>query len=277
MRHKKQPCLNPKRVVAWGRGIQSTTLAVLAALGHLPPVDAVIAADTQWERAATYEVGEFYTRWLRARGVAVYHVTGGSVKVDGAEEHVHIPFWTNTGGPLQRQCTRHFKIDVVKRAVRDIFNLPYIPQVTSIEMQIGFSLDEWSRIKGSRVKFIKNTFPLTYQARMTRADCVAYLQEQGLPVPVKSACIGCPYRLPSEWLQLTGGEFSDAVGFDEHNRKNPLKCSGSTAEALYIYKYEQELALRAADLEKDAQRERSKPAGYQIPMELQCEEGYCHV
>lgn len=49
------------RILSWGRGVQSTTLAALSALGKLPPLDAVLHADTGWERAATYEVGDWYS------------------------------------------------------------------------------------------------------------------------------------------------------------------------------------------------------------------------
>ena len=41
------------KFISWGGGVQSTTMAVMSALGDLEPVDAVIFADTGWEREAT--------------------------------------------------------------------------------------------------------------------------------------------------------------------------------------------------------------------------------
>ncbi len=263
-----------KKVISWGRGLQSTVMAVMSALGHLPKVDAVIASDTHWERAATYEVSDFYKKWLEDRGVPVYIIDGGDVRAEGVERSVCVPFWTKNGGPLRRSCTKHFKIEPVRRAIRDIFNLPYIPKPGAIETWLGFTLDEWGRMKHSRVKFIKNVFPLIYTARVDRGDCIAYLEDLGLPVPVKSACIGCPYRKASEFLELPDFELSEAVSFDDKNRHNPLVSDGSTAKEIYVY-HHGPVALRAADLEADAARERAMLPGYQLP--LLCGEGMCHV
>lgn len=44
-----------RRVLSLGAGVQSTTLALMAAHGHFRPVDCAIFADTSWEPAAVYE------------------------------------------------------------------------------------------------------------------------------------------------------------------------------------------------------------------------------
>ena len=258
--------------ISWGCGVQSTTLAVMSALGYLPKVDAVITSDTQWESNRTYEHRDFYTRWLTAHGIPVYITTGGNIRQLGAEEHIHIPFWTQDGGPLHRQCTYNFKIQPIRRLIRTVFDLPNIPAPGTVEQWIGFSLDEWQRMKPSRVKFIKNTWPLI-DKRMSRNDCIDLLQSHGLPVPIKSACLGCPYRQPTEWLAMNNAELSDVISFDEENRHNPLVGCGSTTSALYVYKYRRVVPLRDADLEHDAHHERT---ARQLPLMI-CEEGYCHV
>lgn len=269
--------MKPLQTISWGCGVQSTTLAVMSALGYLPKIDLVITADTQWERAATYAIKEFYTDWLQRHGIAVETVTCGSVKLQGAEEHIHVPFWTETGAPLRRQCTENFKINVIKRRIREHLGLhpsdPPNPQPHSVEQWIGFSLDEWTRVRHSRVQFITNRWPLL-EKRITRTDCVTFLQEQHLPIPVKSACIGCPYRAASEWHEIyleSPTEFYQAVEFDQQNRHNPLaERAGSTSDALYVYRHCTPLA--DSDLERDIRREKQ---GKQLP--LICEEGYCHI
>lgn len=267
----------PFRVISWGCGVQSTTLAVMSALGKLPRVDAVITSDTGWERRATYDMRDFYTDWLRAHGVLVEIVENGNIRQQGAVEHIHIPFWTSNGGPLQRQCTRHFKIKPVKWKLRQGMgfhkNRPPAPKPSACEMWIGFSLDEWTRVKASRVKFIDHGYPLI-ERMMTRSDCIDFLQIQGLPVPPKSACVICPYRQASDWIVMRDqapDEWRDAIDFDESNRHNPLAVrAGDGDDALYIYKHGGPLA--DANLEADAARERSKEA-FQMP--LLCESGYC--
>ena len=109
--------------------------------------------------------------------------------------------------------------------------------------------------------------------RMSKKECVNYLTDLGLPIPVKSACIGCPYRSASEWLEMQDdapAEWLDAVSFDEEHRHNPFaQRDGSTADELYIY---QSGPLRTADLVADARKQRKHK---QLP--LLCEGGYCHA
>lgn len=45
----------PLRLLSLGAGVQSTTLALLAEEGHIPPIDGAIFADTGWEPARVYE------------------------------------------------------------------------------------------------------------------------------------------------------------------------------------------------------------------------------
>lgn len=240
-------------------------------------LDAIITADTGWERKATYEIREWYSEWLSARGLEVHIVSVGNVKEMGGEDHIHIPFWTANGAPLRRQCTREFKIRPIRRKSRELAGydptLPPHPPPGEIEQWLGISLDEYTRMKGSQAKFVINRFPLI-ERRFTRTDCIEFLREHDLPVPVKSSCIGCPYRRASEWMEMKETdpqEFAEAVAFDEANRHNPLAGRDTAADdRLYVYKAAQPLAT--ADLAHDARREKKSK---QLP--LLCEPGYCHV
>jgi 3'-phosphoadenosine 5'-phosphosulfate sulfotransferase (PAPS reductase)/FAD synthetase len=247
----------------------------MSALGELPRLDVVITADTGWERQATYEARDFYVEWLRAHGLRVEIVSEGNIKQDGAIEHIHIPFFTSDGGPLQRQCTRHFKIVPIKRRLRELAGYhatrPPHPPAGEIELWLGISWDEFTRMKESPVQFMRHRWPLI-ELKMSRNGCIDYLAGKGLPVPPKSACIGCPYRSASEWLEMreeAPDEWREVVIFDESNRHNPL--ANSTADELYVYK--QAVPLAEADLEADAKRERQ---GKQLPLMI-CESGFCMV
>lgn len=266
----------PFRVISWGCGVQSTTLAVMSALGELPPVDAVIHADTGWERQATYEARNFYAAWLRERGVRVQIVNNGNIKDQRIKGDIHMPFWTANGGPLRRQCTGDLKITPVKWRLRQLMGYdkskPPHPKARACEQWIGFSLDEWTRIKASPVQFIELRWPLV-EKYMTRGDCVSFLKDQGLPVPPKSACVCCPYRQASEWIVMRDeapNEWEDAIEFDKAHRHIPYLDRKEGDMSLYIYKHGGPLA--DANLEADAARERSKEA-FQLP--LLCESGYC--
>ena len=275
------------RFLSWGCGTQSTALGEMAVQGLTDPLDAVFTADTGWERQATYETRDHYAGRWREAGLPVYVLDAGDIQKDGAVEHIHIPFWTSDGGPLQRQCTKEFKLIPIKRAMREFAGYhptdPPHPKPGEFEVWLGISLDEWTRAvdrktgapKRQKPAYQHERWPLL-EMKLSRQDCIDWLDEQGLPVPVKSACVCCPYRLASEWIEMRDDapeEFRAAVAFDEEHRHNPLAERGaSTVDALYIYKNGPE-ALGEADLDADAERERRR-YGTQIPLML-CESGYC--
>lgn len=276
--HTSKPLQNPFRVIAWGRGIPSTTMAVMSALGHLEHVDAVIHCDPGWEHSGTYDKGDSYSTWLKKHGLYVEVISTGDIRKDGARQHIHIPFWTTTGGQIQRECTRHFKINPKKRRLRELLgyksSTPPAPPPGSIEQWIGFTIEEWHRMKDSTVQYIVNRWPLI-ELKMTRQDCINYLNEQGLPLLPPSSCVGCPYKNARRWLQTTPDEFGQGVEFDELNRCNSLP--NVTSPELFIWHSTRSIPgpLAAADLHANAARERQQPAGFQIP--LMCGAGECMV
>jgi len=258
------------RILSWGCGVQSTVLGEMSAYGDLSRLDAIITADIGWERQATYDIRDWYANRWRGMGMRVEIVSGGNIR-RGAEEHIHIPFWTSGGGPLRRQCTRHFKLTPLKQRSRELAGFhatrPPHPPAGTIEQWLGISLDEHRRAVRSRIRFIVNRYPLL-EMRMVRQDCIAYLEKKGLPVPPKSACICCPYRSASEWLEMRDeapDEFAAAVAFDETNRHNPLATrGGSTEEELYLLRSLEPLGQ--ANLEALAKKERPSSRAIQIPM-----------
>jgi hypothetical protein len=281
------------RVLSWGIGVQSTTLGVMSALGMIEPgIDAIITADTLWERQATYDARDFYMRWFADHDLPVYVVSAGSVLEQGAREHVHIPFWTHNGGPLGRQCTVHFKIEPIRRKTRELLGFhpsnPPHPKKNAVESWVGFSMDELQRAKGSDVAYIIQRWPLL-ERTMSRQDCERLLVGLDLPIPVKSACIGCPYRSALDWVEMyeqAPEEFEQACKFDDDNRHNPLKSDGSTAGALYLFKDAKghPIPLREAfqdeTLQRMAERQR-RAARDQIALfdlsDAMCGEGVCMV
>jgi hypothetical protein len=234
----------------------------LSALGEIERLDAIITADTGWERRATYAARDWYIDWFRGKGLRVEVVGGRDIRVEGADRSIHIPFWTSSGGPLRRECTREFKIRPLRRRARELIglhaSLPPNPPKAAIEKWLGYTWEEVGRQKKSDVQYVIKRYPLI-ELRWTRRDCERFLHDRGLPVPVKSACVACPFRTAAEYLEMReqgSEEFAEAVAFDERNRHNPLaeRC-GSTADELFVYKQastQRPVPLADADLEGDA-------------------------
>ena len=217
------------RVISLGAGVQSTTMALMAAHGELDRPDCAIFADTGWEPRAVYEHLE---RLERALPFPVHRVSAGNIR-----DHIiaktnatggrfaTVPWFTSNGGMGRRQCTREFKIDPLARKQRELLGYvkrQHIP-VNSVEVWIGISLDEAIRMKPARNAWQVNRWPLI-ERQMNRRDCVSWLSERGWTAP-KSACVGCPYHSDDQWRALRDGDpegWTDAVEVDASLRVHGL-------------------------------------------------------
>ena len=197
-----------------GWGVQSWTIAAMAALEELPPLDLAIHSDTGHEASGTYTHAEKWTSWLEERGVSVVTVrpeNNSVVREDWGKKSdspsIEIPAFTlkhpregsaakAKEGQIGRQCTRQWKIMPIRKHLRSILGAGR-PKAESVECWQGISLDEWSRMRNSDVGYIKNVYPLV-DLRMTRMDCVESLQQHNLDVPNKSACVFCPFHKTAE-------------------------------------------------------------------------------
>lgn len=224
------PAYQPKesvklRVLSLGAGVQSTTMALMAAHGEISPMpDVAIFADTGWEPAAVYE----HLRWLASPNVLpfpVHIVQHGNIRDDliskvssTGRRFASIPFFTEGGGIGRRQCTKEYKLYPIWRRARELLDLPprRRPRRGSVEMWVGISTDEAVRMKPAPRQFITNRWPLI-ELGMSRRDCLSWLSSRGYPEPPKSSCIGCPYHSAEHWRAMketAPEEWADAVAID---------------------------------------------------------------
>ncbi len=147
---------------------------------------------------------------------------------------VSAPFFTANGGMGRRQCTREFKIGPLEKLQREL--LGYMPRQRipkgSAEVWIGFSTDEVVRAGAAFTRWAVNRFPLLEQ-RMSRHDCIRWLERRDYPVPPKSACVFCPFRSNAEWRWLRDNDpdaWEEAKRIDALIRNTP---SMSHAEFLH--------------------------------------------
>jgi hypothetical protein len=219
------------RVLSLGAGVQSTTLALMAAACEIGPMpDCAIFADTGWEPSAVYSHLE---RLTDALPFPVHVVSRANIREEimaatrgerAKVQRANPPFYTLSAdgekGLLLRGCTLSYKIDPIQKKMRELLRLnsprSRIPAGT-VEMWLGISTDEVSRVKPDSKPWVARRYPLLDE-RMSRSDCHAWLKRAGWDAP-KSACIGCPYRSDEMWRALTPGEMSDAIEVDEAVRE----------------------------------------------------------
>lgn len=209
------------KVISLGWGVQSFTLAAMAALGELEPVDAAVHADTTHEGKRTYEFADRWRGWLEERGVRVVTVVNKDpvrIVYKSGIVGVDIPAFTldvsGHKGQIRRQCTEGWKIANIHRWLQQNRNK------NRVEQWIGISMDEYLRMKESRVQYITNRWPLI-DKHMTREDCKKWLTSHGLEVPPKSACTFCPFRNQEEWRSMSQvpEDWAEAVAVDRDIRE----------------------------------------------------------
>lgn len=193
------------RAISLGAGVQSTTLALMAAHDEIERPDVAIFADTQWEPAAVYT----HLDWLEKQlPFPVIRVTHGDIRDSIATDRYDpIPWYVDTGLG-RRQCTKVYKLYPIRRMVRQLMNDK--TPAGGCEMWIGISRDEAHRMKPSTVQYITNRWPLV-ELEITRAKCLEKLKQWGVDAP-RSACCGCPFLSDDDWrLRKTQPEWHETV------------------------------------------------------------------
>ncbi len=216
------------RVISLGAGVQSTTLALMAAYGEIGPMpDCAIFADTGWEPKAVYE---HLQRLREMLPFPVHIVSSGNIRDDiltqtntTGQRFASVPWFTENGGMARRQCTKEYKIVPIARKLRELLGYQKGQRIPpkSVEVWIGISTDEIQRMKDPRDKWQVYRWPLI-DTRMSRTDCKIWLAKRGWSAP-KSACIGCPYRNNIGWMDMKKNDpesFLDAIYVDHKIREN---------------------------------------------------------
>lgn len=223
-------------VLSLGAGVQSSTLALMAAHGEVTPMpDIAIFADTGWEPKAVYD----WLAWLETKlPFPVSTVGSGTLRNDQITARVRakkddnggrwasLPYFTREAGSaregiMRRQCTSEYKIQPIEHFIRhELMRLrprQRAPKALTIEQWYGISLDEITRCKKEFVEpWRRNRYPLI-EKRMTRGHCLEWMSRNGYPQPPRSACLGCPFHSDEEWQRIKDGpayEWADVVEFD---------------------------------------------------------------
>ena len=285
-----QPSTIRLRVLSLGAGVQSTTLALMAAHGEIGPMPAcAIFADTGWEPNSVYD----HLDWLCSPNVLpfpVHVVSAGNIReqlmaAGEGNRWASIPAFARTVTPagskvpiydegddgalvevstrrttretvsigmIRRQCTTDFKIVPIRRKVRELAGLTRkrSPTHPVVEQWIGISLDEIIRVKPSREAWQVNRWPLI-EKRMNRRECLAWLRRHDYPEPPKSACIGCPFHDNARWRAMRNHDAEAWTDAVEIDRAIRTGLRGIRGE---VFLHRSAVPLEEADLSTAADR-----------------------
>ena len=214
-----------------GAGVQSFCLALMAAKGEITPMpDAAIFADTQAEPASVYR----WLDWLETQlPFPVIRVTRGSI----TEESLRVRTFKNdperkwvkslipafiknpdgTKGIMGRPCTWSYKVEMLEKTARKLAEIKRGQKDVTVTQWIGISWDELQRMKHGRKPWVQHRWPLI-ERKMTRRQCLEWMEANGYPEPPRSACMYCPFHSDHEWRRLRDEEpeaFAASVQFEK--------------------------------------------------------------
>jgi hypothetical protein len=270
------------KVLSLGAGIQSSVVLLMSLRGELPRLDHAIFADTGWEPQAVYDTVLFLGNQCAEYGVPLHVVScGRRIQDDAVVSQVRgkavdgqrwssMPLHTlqpaglfldeegNTlkmperKGMVRRQCTRDYKIDPIRRKVRELLGVAKgrrVPRDERVEQWFGIGADETRRMRTPDEWWITNRYPLVQDCNppLGRAGCYQWL-EKHYPEHTftRSACIGCPFRSNAEWraIKQNATEWDDVCRVDDAIRK----CRGMRGET---FLHRSCKPLRDAPLDED--------------------------
>lgn len=270
-------------VLSLGAGVQSSTLALMAARGEITPMPtAAIFADTQAEPKAVMD----WLDWLEKQlPYPIIRVTRGSLKQNSLRVikakksgrkylkgliPAYVLNYGGTRGLLSRKCTADYKVEMIVRESRKLCDWKRGEKRNLVDMLIGISRDEVIRMKPSRNAFIENRWPLI-DLGMTRQDCLNWMKRNGYPEPPRSACTFCPFHSDQEWQRIkttTPDEWLEVVQYEKD-----LQAAARRQEALKGIPYLHESCKPIETIKFDA----NIPSHYQVSLFGNECEGLCGV
>ncbi len=239
------------RLLSLGAGVQSSTLALMIHKGKVPMVDCAIFADTMAEPPKVYEWLEFLKKTVSFPVHIVSYRNLEKDVLDASEGNFQaftIPFHTkdiDSGkrGMLMRQCTADYKIKPVVKKIRELLGYSKGQRVslnTKVEMLLGISTDELRRMRMNKLRYIENQYPLINDLEMSRQDCIAWMKDNGYPMPTKSACYFCPFHSQASWKEIKKDDpelFKKAVDMDNKIRdQEKYKIKNKFKDELFLHR-----------------------------------------
>lgn len=272
-------------VISLGAGVQSTTMALMAAHGEIEPMpDAAIFADTGAEPKAVYE----HLAWLMSPNVLPFPVR--TIRLSNMVDDLHdtargaesvagrflgfvaAPFFTRnadgSSGMLKRECTENYKIKIIAHELKRLLGRDPDKAIRSreplVRSWIGISADEAHRVNWKGPRWNAKRYPFLGRSIkddpqdlwISRRDCEAWLRRHEYPVPPKSACTFCPYRSNAEWRDLRDNhpdDWQQAVEVDRLIRDMPKKARDGLQQGGTLYSHADRVPLDEVDLDNDAQ------------------------
>lgn len=242
-------------VLNLGAGVQSSTLALMAARGEIGPMpDFAVFADTQAEPTNVYEWLDWLEKQLPfpVHRVSKGNLTEASLRVRVKEKSKYgnnitylkrlIPTYgiSDKGervAMMGRACTYDYKVQPIVRHIKKTIKATSKDISPLVTQWIGISYDEMQRMKLPSHPWTQHRWPLV-ERKMRRSHCMEWMKSNGYPEPPRSACYYCPFHSNEEWRRLRNEDpvhFQKAIDFDETLRKRWDENRGGMRMQVFLH------------------------------------------
>lgn len=233
-----------ERLVAWGGGVNSTAALVLLYRWGVKP-RAIVMSDTgsEWPETYAYRT-DVLDPWLESIGwPALTMVSRASEAVFRPrkprvellrEKCARRETLPSAAHPQQKKCSTNFKRDPqLWWAERQEWCQAEWAAGRKITKIIGYDSSEMHRVRFTFNDAKENSrytpwYPLV-EASFDRSGCEALIEEEGLPLPRKSACYFCPFNRHADWEHLRNVHpalFADAVKLSRDAKNVKSQATG---------------------------------------------------
>jgi hypothetical protein len=181
-------------------------MAVLIGSGKLERPDLCYMSDTGYEKSSTWPfVNEFIRPQLALAGCELIVKQSKDLTspdysgLKSATGTMLLPAYTSQSGSvgkLSAFCSGKWKRDVAERYFRSL-------GIATATNWLGISVDEIRRVRNQHRNWLRLRYPLVFEIRMSRLDCVQLIRSTGWSGPIPhSACYMCPNLADAEWVEM---------------------------------------------------------------------------
>jgi hypothetical protein len=223
-------------IVGYGGGTNSTAM-IIGLYQRGVPIDLILFSDTGGEQPHTYEYLPIMDKWLREHGLPPITILE---YIDRNGERLTLEQECLRSGNLpaiaygNKACSLKHKVSTQEKFCN---NHPECRKVWEggerVVKFIGFDAGEERRrthaiVYDAQDKKYKNEYPLIDWGWF-REDCIAAIQQEGLPLPGKSSCFFCPSMKRSEIRTLYHNHrdlYERAIAIERNAKPNLVSIKG---------------------------------------------------